>query len=259
MRAVGVARAEAAVASRVYVAGRRVRVGKVRGAHRPSESSTFSRTRRSSADRRTRLSIPRPTGRRARGTARDVVTTMGLIAWGTELATRWGCPRGIARGTPAHLRLLREDRTTARGRWGRDVRARGRRAGGVPGLATGGGKHYVVCPRAHRRVRELADPRTPPSRVDARARKGVRGEGFPDEPDLRRGSGTTYRRSRGPPHMHAFALRSIRRGRSGSTPCIGGRGSLAGGGAGEGAEAAAAGAKTAPTGIRPRGCSRRVV
>ena len=43
--AVGVARAEAAVASRVYVAGRRVpRSAKVRGAHhphRPSESSTF--------------------------------------------------------------------------------------------------------------------------------------------------------------------------------------------------------------------------
>lgn len=45
--AVGVARAEAAVASRVYVAGRRVprSVAKVRGAHRPHrpiESSTFS-------------------------------------------------------------------------------------------------------------------------------------------------------------------------------------------------------------------------
>ena len=44
--AVGVARAEAAVASRVYVAGRRVpRSAKVRGAHcphRPIESSTFS-------------------------------------------------------------------------------------------------------------------------------------------------------------------------------------------------------------------------
>ena len=43
--AVGVARAEAAVASRVYVAGRRVpRSAKVRGAHRPHrpiESSTF--------------------------------------------------------------------------------------------------------------------------------------------------------------------------------------------------------------------------
>ena len=41
--AVGVARAEAAVASRVYVAGRRVpRSAKVRGAHRPIESSTFA-------------------------------------------------------------------------------------------------------------------------------------------------------------------------------------------------------------------------
>ena len=119
---------------------------------------------------------------------------------------------------------------------------------------------YLVCPRA-RRSRVAATRGRRPRASHARARKGVRGEDFRmNRPgDAVRVPHTAVQR-RGPP-AHAFALRSRRRGRAEVLlePWARFAFKPAEELAAELEAAAGAGAKTAPTGIIPRGCSRRVV